>query len=181
MSQFEGLVAGAVGYGGGGFEAALCGEGSGAYQSGEPVMPPEGNRPAGIDHDEVGPTPDDQRPGSSAGARVGPGPDEGRILGGADCFECHQRGVAEAAGDMEQESSVAMYVAPFLGEGPYGVGEGIVLDDVRRDIEHGGLVDGRAEGCVEQRRVLRDVRRVHCGKQVADCLGGFVEGDGSPV
>ncbi|WP_377273986.1 aminotransferase class I/II-fold pyridoxal phosphate-dependent enzyme [Peterkaempfera sp. SMS 1(5)a] len=25
-----------------------------------------------------------------------------------------------------------MYVAPLLGEGPYGVGEGIVLDDVRR-------------------------------------------------
>lgn len=71
-----------------------------------------------------------------------------------------------------------VYVAVLLGESPYGVGEGIVLDDVRRDIEHRCLVDGRAEGRVEQRRVLRDVRGIHCGKQVADCLRGFVEGEG---
>lgn len=31
VSKFEGLLAEAVGYGGGGFEAALCGESSGAY------------------------------------------------------------------------------------------------------------------------------------------------------
>lgn len=71
-----------------------------------------------------------------------------------------------------------MNVAVLLGESPYSVGEGIVLDDVRRDIEHRCLVNGRAEGCVEQRRVFRDVRGIHWGKQAADCLGGFVEGEG---
>ncbi|MDX2911709.1 TIGR04141 family sporadically distributed protein [Streptomyces griseiscabiei] len=44
-------------------------------------MAPEGNGLAGIDHDEVGPTPDDQCPGPPAGvrARVGPGSDQGLV------------------------------------------------------------------------------------------------------
>lgn len=69
-SQFEGLVAGAVEYGSSGLEVALRGEGSGTYESGKPVMPPEGNRPTGINHDGVGRSVANWQPGRIAVCRA---------------------------------------------------------------------------------------------------------------